>query len=181
MADVMRKLTVILAADVAGYDRLVAADADGTFATLRTLRTELVNAVIATTRGRILKTSGNAMLIEFRTVRDALACAVGVQRGVAKRNEDTGPDTRVEFRVGIHFGDVLIGRGGELSGEAIDVAEALEAVCDPAGIRLSRAAHDAVEGKTAEHFIDCGEVALMDGAAPMRVFAVEMRGSHIPA
>ena len=178
MANITRKLTTILAAGIAGYARLAEIDEQGTVERLRALRAELINGVIAANSGRIVKTTGDDMLIEFASVADAVRCAVGVQRGVAARNVSVAPDIRIEFCVGIHLGDVILERDGEMRGEAVDIAARLEGVCEPGGVCLSRAAFDQVAGKIDEHFTDRGDVELKNIARPVRVYAIAMTGRH---
>jgi adenylate cyclase len=127
---VQRRLAAILAADVAGYSRLTGADEEGTLARLRALRRELIDPAIAAHRGRIVKTTGDGILIEFASVVEAVRCAVEVQRGIAKRNTDVPTDRRIEFRVGIHLGDVVV-EGDDLLGDGVNVAARLENVAEP--------------------------------------------------
>ena len=135
-----RRLTTIVAADVAGYGRLTGADEEGTMRRLRALRAELIDPAIEAKRGRIFKTTGDGILMEFASVVDAVRCSVEVQRGMAVRNADFAPAGRIEFRVGIHLGDVIVERDGDLLGDGVNIAARLEAMAAPGGICLSRAA-----------------------------------------
>ena len=127
-----RRLAAIFAADVAGYSRLMGADEAGTFARLRELRRELFDPKIAEHRGRIVKTTGDGLLIEFPSVVEAVACAVAVQQGAAERNAEVEPEQRIEFRVGINLGDVIV-EDGDIHGDGVNVAARLEALAEPGG------------------------------------------------
>jgi class 3 adenylate cyclase len=129
---VERRLTAILAADVAGYSRLMGLDETGTLARLRAHRRDLIDPKIAEHKGRIVKTTGDGILIEFPSVVEAVACAVAVQRGMAERNTGT-PDTRIEFRIGVHQGDVVV-EGDDIFGDGVNVAARLEGLAEPGGI-----------------------------------------------
>ncbi len=171
-----RKLTTIFAADVAGYSRLMGADEEGTMRRLRALRAELIEPVIQVNRGRIVKTAGDGILIEFASVVDAMRCSLEMQRGLAVRNADFVPEKRIEFRVGIHLGDVMVQPDGDLFGDGVNIAARLETMCEPGGVCLSRAAYEQVEGKIAERFTDLGDKELKNIARPVRVFAVDVGG-----
>jgi TolB-like protein/class 3 adenylate cyclase/Tfp pilus assembly protein PilF len=168
-----RRLTTIVAADVAGYGRLTGADEEGTMRRLRALRAELIDPAIEAKRGRVFKTTGDGILMEFASVVDAVRCSVEVQRGMAVRNADFVPAWRIEFRVGIHLGDVIVERDGDLLGEGVNIAARLEAMAAPGGICLSRAAFDQVEGKIAAAFTDLGLLQLKNIARPVQVFALD--------
>src|SRR5215471_1065574 len=142
---VERKLTAILAADVAGYSRLMGMDEEGTLAQLKAHRRALVDPKIAEHRGRIVKTTGDGMLVEFASVVDALRCAVEVQRGMAERNAEVPQDRRIEFRVGIHQGDVII-EEGDVFGDGVNVAARLEGIAEPGGICVSGRVQEDAEG-----------------------------------
>jgi adenylate cyclase len=143
---VQRRLAAILAADVAGYSRLTGADEEGTIARLRALRRELIDPTIVSHGGRIVKTTGDGILIEFASVVDAVRCAVEVQRGMTSRNADVPADRRIEFRVGIHLGDVVV-EGDDLLGDGVNVAARLEGIAEPGAICLSGDAYRQVKGK----------------------------------
>jgi TolB-like protein/class 3 adenylate cyclase len=167
-----RKLTTILAADVAGYSRLATKDEEGTVARLRALRHELIDPVIAINKGRLIKTMGDGRLIEFGSVVDAVRCAMEVQRKMAVRNADVTSDTRIEFRVGIHLADVIVENDGDLMGDGVNIAARLEAICEPGGICLSHAAYEQVRDKLAVEFADLGQRELKNIARPIRSFAI---------
>jgi adenylate cyclase len=170
-----RKLAAILAADVAGFSRFTGADEEGTLKRLRDLRRELIDPAIATNRGRIVKTTGDGILIEFASVVDAARCAIAVQRGMATRNDDFAPEKRIEFRVGIHLGDVVVEEDGDLMGDGVNIAARLEGIAEPGGICLSNAAYEQVRDRVKEQFVDLGERDLKNIARPVRVFAIDTR------
>src|SRR6202167_675110 len=149
-----RRLTTILAADVAGYSRLAGADEEGTVSRLRALRQELIDPVIAAHGGRTIKLMGDGRLTEFASVVDAVRCALEVQRGMTARNANVAPDRRIEFRVGIHLGDVIVESDGDLMGDGVNIAARLEGIAEPGGICLSEDAFRQVRGKIAENFVD---------------------------
>src|SRR6188472_4497491 len=128
-----RKLAAILAADVVGFSRLTGADEDRTLARLRALRSDLIDPTIAVHRGRVVKRTGDGSIIEFRSVVDAVRCAIEVQNGMVERNTGLPPEKRIEFRVGIHLGDVVEESDGDLMGDGVNVAARLEGVCEPGG------------------------------------------------
>src|SRR6266436_4104968 len=169
---VERKLAAILAADIAGYSRLVGRDEEGTLARLRALRRELIDPTIAEHRGRIFKTTGDGMLVEFASVVDAVRCAIAVQRATAAREAACVQERRIEFRIGINLGDIL--------GDGVNIAARLEAIAAPGGICLSLAAFDQVEGKVAAAFTDLGNRQLKNIARPMHVFAIDLLDSLKP-
>src|SRR6266567_8974023 len=131
-----RRLAAVLAADVVGYSRLMGADEEGTLAALKTIRRELGNPKIAEHRGRIVKTIGDGLLVEFASVVDALRCAVEVQRGMIERNAELPQEKRIEFRVGINVGDIIID-GDDIFGDGVNVAARLEGLSEPGGICVS--------------------------------------------
>jgi len=126
-----RKIVAILAADVVGYSRLTAADEDRTLARLRALRSDLIDPTIAVHHGRVVKRTGDGALVEFRSVVDAVRCAIEVQNGMVERNAGLPPDRRIEFRIGIHLGDVVEESDGDLMGEGVNIAARLEGVAKP--------------------------------------------------
>src|ERR1700746_1551020 len=136
-----RKLAAILAADVVGYSRLAGADEDRILARLRALRSDLFDPTIAVHGGRVIKTTGDGILIEFRSVVDAVRCAVEVQRGMKERNEPISADKRIEFRVGINLGDIIVD-GDDIYGDGVNIAARLEAIAEPGGICISRQTRD---------------------------------------
>jgi TolB-like protein/class 3 adenylate cyclase len=175
-ARVERRLAAILAADVAGYSRLMGADEEGTLAALKAIRRELGDPKIAEHRGRIVKTTGDGLLVEFQSVVDAVRCAVEVQRAMADRNADVPADKRIEFRLGIHQGDIIV-EDGDIFGDGVNLAARLEGLAEPGGICVSgRVRADAV-GKVDAAFDDLGEQSLKNIARPLRVFAVRIEGA----
>ena len=168
---VERRLTAILAADVAGYSRLIGADEEGTLAQLKAFRKTLVDPTIAKHRGRIVKTTGDGMLVEFASAVDAVRCAVEVQRGMADENTEIPQAKRIEFRIGIHLGDIIID-DNDIFGDGVNIAARLESIAVPGGISISRAVHDQVRDRINVCFDDKGEIALKNIARPVQVFAV---------
>src|SRR5512144_947038 len=142
-----RKLTAILAADVAGFSRLTATDEDRTLARLRALRSDLIDPTIAVHKGRVVKRTGDGALVEFRSVVDAVRCAVEVQNGMVERNAGLPPERRIEFRIGIHLGDVVEESDGDLMGEGVNIAARLEGVAQPGAICLSEDAYRQVRAR----------------------------------
>jgi class 3 adenylate cyclase len=155
---VERKLAAILAADVAGYSRLMGQDEAGTLARLKEHRRELIDPEIAEHKGRIVKTTGDGILIEFASVVEAVACAVAVQRGVAERNALIPEDQRIVFRVGINLGDVIV-EDGDIHGDGVNVAARLEAISEPGGICISGTVRDHIGDRLDLVFDDLGEQA----------------------
>jgi adenylate cyclase len=166
-----RRLAAILAADVAGYSRLMGADEEGTLAALKTLRRELADPKIKEHRGRIVKTTGDGLLLVFGSVVDAVRCAAEVQREMAERNAGVPPDRRIEFRMGINVGDV-IRDGRDIYGDGVNVAARLEALAEPGGICVSRVVRDQVRDKLELSFEDMGEQQVKNIARPVRVHRV---------
>src|SRR5208282_453048 len=141
-----RRLAAILAADVAGYSRLMGADEEGTLERLKSLRRELVDRKIAEHRGRIVKTTGDGLLAEFPSVVDAVRCAVEVQQAMPERNTGIGADNRIELRIGINLGDVIV-EGDDLYGDGVNIAARIEALADPGGVFVSNTVHDHVRDR----------------------------------
>ena len=168
---VERRLTAILAADVAGYSRLMGVDEEETLARLKAPRREVVDHRIGEHRGRIVKTTGDGLLAEFASVVDAVRCAVEIQDGMAKRNADVPPDRRIEFRVGINVGDIIIDES-DIFGDGVNVAARLEALAQPGGICVSRMARDQVRDKLALTFEDLGEQQVKNIARPVRAYRI---------
>jgi adenylate cyclase len=164
-----RKLAAILAADMAGYSRLIGIDEEGTIARLQALRRELIDPVIANHHGRIVKTTGDGMLVEFASVVDAVRCAVEVQREMAERNGGIDADRRIEFRIGINVGDVVVD-GDDLLGDGVNVAARLEGVAEPGGVCISEDAYRQVRDRMLSKFVDSGEQHLKNIARPVRVY-----------
>src|SRR5262245_30925385 len=176
---VKRRLSAVLAADVAGYSRLVGVDEEGTIAQLRSLRAELIDAAIASHRGRIIKTTGDGILAECPMVVDPARCALDFQRGMARCNAAIAPERRIAFRIGIHLGDVVID-GDDLLGDAVNIAARLEGIAEPGGITLSEDAWRQVRDKLPEAFVDLGEQTLKNIARPVRVYRIDLAGTAAP-
>ena len=168
-----RKLAAILVADIVGYSRLAGADEDRILARLRTLRSDLIDPTIAVHHGRIVKRTGDGSIVEFRSVVDAVRCGIEVQTGLIERNAGVAPERRIEFRVGIHLGDVVEEVDGDLMGDGVNIAARLQAISDPGGMCLSSAAHEQVRDKLHEPFVDLGERSLKNIARPVRIYALK--------
>jgi adenylate cyclase len=166
-----RRLAAILAADVAGYSRLIGADEGGTLERLRALRRELLDPKIAEYRGRLVKTTGDGLLVEFGSVVDALRCAVELQREMTGRNVGVPPDKRIEFRIGINMGDIVV-EDGDIFGDGVNVAARLEALAKPGGICVSARVQEDAAGKLDLVFDDLGEQQLKNITRQVRVFRV---------
>jgi adenylate cyclase len=166
-----RRLAAIMAVDVVGYSRLMGADEEGTLAALKAIRREWVDPRIVEHRGRIVKTTGDGLLVEFASVVAAVRCTVGVQREMAERNIGVPAETRIEFRVGINLGDIIID-GDDIFGDGVNIAARLETLAEPGGICVSRVVHDQVRDKLAFAFEDMGEQALKNITRPVRTYRV---------
>ncbi|MGC2414100.1 MAG: adenylate/guanylate cyclase domain-containing protein [Stellaceae bacterium] len=165
-----RRLTTILAADIAEYSRLMRADEDATMRALGACRA-VIDALVAEHRGRIANTAGDAVLAEFPSLADGLACALAMQQAIAAENADMPADRRMEFRVGVHLGDVMT-RDGDLFGDAVNIAARLEALAEPGGICVSAAVREHVGTRIAAHFTDIGTQQVKNIAEPIHVFRV---------
>jgi adenylate cyclase len=174
-----RKLAAILAADVAGYSRLTGLDEEGTLKRLRKHRRELINPAVALHRGRVVKTTGDGILIEFPSVVDAVRCALDVQRGMDGRNADMPTEQRIEFRVGINLGDVVV-EGDDLLGDGVNVAARLEGIAEPGGICISEAAYHQIRDKLDLNFEDAGEQQLKNIARPVRTYRLRLDSTAKP-
>ena len=172
---VQRRLTAILAADIAGYSRLMGADEEGTLAQLKAHRHALLDPKIEEHQGRIVKTTGDGMLTEFASVVDALRCAIEIQRGMHGRNADVPQERRIEFRVGINVGDIIVD-GGDIYGDGVNVAARLEGLAEPGGICVSGRVQEDARGKLDIAFEDTGEQQLKNIAWPIRVYRVRLSG-----
>ena len=139
-----RKLAAILVSDVVGYSRLAGSDEDRILARLRALRSDLIDPIIAVHNGRVVKRTGDGAIVEFRSVVDAVRCAIEVQNGMAERNAGLAPERRIEFRIGIHLGDVVEESDGDLMGDGVNIAARIEGIAEPGGICLSYAAYEQV-------------------------------------
>ena len=169
-----RKLAAILVADVVGYSRLAGADEERTLARLRALRSDLIDPSIALHHGRIVKRTGDGSIVGFRSVVDAVRCAMDVQSGMAERNAGLPDDKRIEFRVGVHLGDVIEESDGDLMGDGVNVAARLEGVCQPGRVCLSEDAYRQVRDRMKEEFVDLGERRLKNIARPVRVYEIKI-------
>jgi len=170
-ARVERRLAAILAADVAGYSRLIGADEEGTLARLKAIRAELTDPAIAAHRGRIVKTTGDGLLVEFASTIDALHCASEIQAGMADRNAGVPSADRIEFRLGIHQGDIVV-EDGDIFGDGVNIAARLEALAEPGGICVSARVQEDAIGKLDLAFRDLGEQQLKNIARPVRAYSV---------
>ena len=170
---VERRLAAILAADVAGYSRLMGEDEEGTLAALKALRRELADPKIKEHRGRIVKVTGDGLLVEFASVVDAVRCAVEVQREMALRNAAIPQGRRIEFRMGINLGDI-IKDGRDIYGDGVNIAARLEGLAEPGGICVSRVVRDQVRDKLGFFFEDMGEQLVKNIARPIRVHRIRL-------
>ena len=170
MADI-RKLAAIMAIDVVGYSRLMGEDEAGTATAVREHR-EAARPLVAERGGRIVKTMGDGLLLEFPCVVAAVECAIAIQKLMAERNADMPEAKRIVYRIGVNLGDVLI-EGDDILGDGVNIAARLEGICDPGGVMISSMAHDHVRGKIDANFVDLGEKPLKNIARPHRVFALE--------
>jgi adenylate cyclase len=172
---VERRLAAVLAADVVGYSRLMAGDEEGTLARLNVLRRQFLEPTIAEHRGRIVKRTGDGLLIEFGSAIDATRCAVQTQQGMAKRNENVPADQRIDMRIGIHIGDIIV-EEGDIFGDGVNVAARLEGIAQPGGISISEDAWRQVQGKVTANFVDTGEQRLKNIPRPVRVYCLKLDG-----
>jgi TolB-like protein/class 3 adenylate cyclase len=170
---VERRLAAVLAADVFGYSRLMGADEEGTLAALKACRREIIDPKIAEHRGRIVKTTGDGALVEFASAVDAVRCAMEIQRGMAESTADVSEDRRIEFRIGINVGDIIIDEG-DIYGDGVNIAARIEAIAEPGGISISEDAWRQVQGKVAGNFVDVGEQNLKNIARPVRVYRLDL-------
>jgi TolB-like protein/Flp pilus assembly protein TadD len=179
-ARVDRRLAAILAADIAGYSRLMGLDEEGTLRQLKAHRKELVDPKITEHRGRIVKTTGDGMLVEFVSVVDAVRCAVDIQRSMIERNAEVPAETRIQFRIGINVGDI-ISDDNDIYGDGVNVAARLEALADPGGIDVSRNVYDQVRDKLSFGFEDMGEQTVKNIARPIGVHRIDLSVNSGPA
>src|SRR5271166_5156123 len=180
-----RKIAAILVADIVGYSRLAGADEDRTLSRLRGLRSDLIDPAIAAHHGRIIKRTGDGSLIEFRSVVDAVRCAIEMQNGMVERNAGLAPERRIEFRIGVHLGDAVEEADGDLMGDGVNIAARLEGVCAPGAICLSEDAHRQVKGRLDLAVSDLGPTQLKNIAEPIRVYSLDvghlLQAKHTPA
>jgi adenylate cyclase len=175
-----RRLAAVLAADIAGYSRLMGRDEEHTLAQLKSFRKTLVDPGITAHRGRIVKTTGDGMLVEFASAVDAARCAVEIQRAMIQRNADVPPELRIEFRIGIHVGDIIID-DNDIFGDGVNIAARLEGIAVPGGICISDDAHRQIRGKIDIAFDDIGEQTLKNIAEPMRAWRIRLVGEDASA
>ena len=166
-----RRLAAILAADVAGYSRLIGADEEGTLGRLRSIRAKVIDPIIAEHRGRLVKTTGDGLLVEFGSVVDALRCATEVQRDMAQRNSETAEPERIEYRIGVHQGDIVV-EGGDILGDGVNIAARLEGLAAPGGISVSARVQEDTAGRLGLAFEDLGEQVLKNIARMVRVYSI---------
>ena len=180
VARVERRLAAILAADVAGYSQLMGVDEEGTLAALKADRREIIDPKIAEHRGRIVKTTGDGALVEFPSAVDAVRCAMEIQRAMAERNAEIAEDRRIEFRIGINVGDIIIDEG-DIYGDGVNIAARIETLSKPGAICLSDNAYQQIKGKLAVDVSDVGEKQLKNIAQPVRIYEVRLGGIVAPA
>ena len=174
-----RRLAAVLAADVAGYSRLMGADEVGTLDALKAHRREVIDPAIVGHKGRIVKTTGDGMLVEFASAVDAVTCAMAIQEKMAERNNGLTP--KITFRIGINIGDIIID-GDDIFGDGVNIAARVENECEPGGVCLSGSAYEQVRGKTVFTFDDVGERLLKNIDRPVRLYAARSgarRGSDV--
>jgi adenylate cyclase len=176
-----RKIAAILAADVVGFSRLAGVDEDRTLARLRALRSDLIDPTIAVHHGRVVKRTGDGALVEFRSVVDAVRCAVEVQNGMVERNAGLPPDRRIDFRIGIHLGDIVEESDGDLMGDGVNIAARLEGIAKPGTICLSEDAYRQVKARLNLTVSDLGATQLKNIAEPIRVYLLEVGAAPRPS
>ena len=169
-----RKIVAILVADVVGYSRLAGADEERTLSRLRGLRSDLIDPAIDAHHGRVVKRTGDGSLIEFRSVVDAVRCAIEMQNGLAERNAGLPTERRIDFRVGIHLSDVVEESDGDLMGDGVNIAARLEGVCEPGAICLSEDAYRQVSGRLDMAVADLGPIQLKNIERPIRVYSLQV-------
>src|SRR5271156_753391 len=169
-----RKIAAILAADVVGFSRLTGADEDRTLARLRALRSDLIDPTIAVHHGRVVKRTGDGAIVEFRSVVDAVRCAIEVQNAMVERNAGLPEDRRIEFRIGVHLGDVVEESDGDLMGDGVNIAARLEGVAKPSAICLSEDAYRQVRARLDLAVSDLGETQLKNITEPVRIYSLQV-------
>jgi len=179
--DESRKLAAILVSDVVGFSRLTGTDEDRTLARLRALRSDLIDPTIAVHKGRVVKWTGDGAIVEFRSVVDAVRCAIEVQNSMVERNAGLPPERRIEFRIGIHLGDVVEERDGDLMGDGVNIAARLEGIAQPGAICLSEDAYRQVKSRLHLAISDLGETRLKNIAEPIRVYSLQPENSTAKA
>jgi adenylate cyclase len=169
-----RKLAAILVADIVGYSRLASADEDRTLARVRGLRSDLIDPAIAAHHGRIVKRTGDGAIVEFRSVVDAVRCAIEVQNGLIERNAGVPEDRRIEYRIGVHVGDVVEESDGDLMGDGVNIAARLEGIAKPGAICLSEDAYRQVSGRLEMEVTDLGPAQLKNIERPIRAYSLQV-------
>ncbi len=169
-----RKLAAILVADIVGFSRLAGADEDRVLARLRAMRSDLIDPTISVHNGRVVKRTGDGVLVEFRSVVDAVRCAIELQNGLIERNAGLPEDRRIRFRIGVHLGDVVEEADGDLMGDGVNIAARLEGIAKPGAIALSEDAYRQVKGRLDFAVSDMGLQALKNIAEPLRVYSLEV-------
>ena len=172
-----RKLAAILVADVVGYSRLAGVEEERTLARLRGLRSDLIDPAISVHNGRIVKRTGDGTIAEFRSAVDAVRCAIEMQTGLIERNAGVSDDRRIDFRVGVHVGDVVEESDGDLMGDGVNIAARLESACEPSAVCLSSATYEQVRDKVKQPFVDLGEKTLKNIARPIRAYGLSFNRS----
>jgi len=170
-----RRLAAILAADVAGYSRLIGADEGGTLQALKAIRAELIDPTLVAHNGRLVTTTGDGLLVEFSSVVDALRCATEIQAAIAERNTTVAAGKRIEFRIGINMGDIVV-EDGDIFGDGVNVAARLEGLAEAGGICVSARVQEDATGKLDLAFEDLGEQQLKNIARPVRIYALRPEG-----
>src|SRR5271170_5394680 len=176
-----RKLAAILVADIVGYSRLAGADEDRILARLRTLRSDLIDSTTAVHHGRVVKRTGDGSIIEFRSVVDAVRCAIEVQNGLRERNAGVPEDQKIQFRMGIHLGDVVEESDGDLMGDGVNIAARLEGIAKAGAICLSEDAYRQVNQRLDLKVSDLGLTQLKNIAEPVHVYSLEIGPETAPA
>jgi adenylate cyclase len=169
-----RKIAAILAADVVGFSRMTSADEDGTLARLRTLRSELIDPTVVSQNGRVFKRTGDGALVEFRSVVEAVRCAIAVQKAMIERNVGVPADRCIDFRIGIHLGDVVEESDGDLMGDGVNIAARLEGIAEPGAICLSEDAYRQVSGRLDMEVTDLGPTQLKNIARPIHAYSLQV-------
>src|SRR5271157_3819299 len=175
MSSVERRLAAVLAADVVGYSRLMEVDEVGTLARLKTVRLELIDPAITKCKGRIIKTTGDGLLVEFQSVTEALRCAVDFQERMGRRNRDMAASRALLYRIGINLGDVIVDES-DIFGDGVNVAARLESMAEPGGICISAAVRDQVGDRLEVGYVDLGEQRVKNINRPIRVYKVVLNG-----
>src|SRR6202162_2848140 len=175
-----RKIAALLVSDVVGYSRLARADEDRTRSRLRGLRSDLIDPAIAAHTGRVVKRTGDGAIVEFRSVVDAVRCAIEVQNAMLERNSGVPEDRRIEFRIGVHLGDVVEEDDGDLMGGGVNIAARLEGVAQPGAICLSEDAYRQVKSRLEMNVSDLGATPLKNIAEPVRVYSVQVGKPAVP-